>query len=313
MPIARHGRDDGVSLAQRIAGGALLINAIFLAIETIFFSAGAAESRQYSSIVISFGIGILLLVGVRQVLLWAKISVIAGAILFTAQYVAADDVFMVTFQVAFSLGLILLLFGRPHRIRLGIAIALLLMYFSLEVVGLQQEFTGQNVLTSTLVRARNDLEPLKSSHVIGVEVPYIFEVDESRWLAMTQEGVKVENPIVDRWLVQPDYDAHLFTIPEVLGPDEYIELEDLVEAVIANGREGSDKFTINERKALPSHPGTGVYLDATVVIDGEPFRFNYGIYTMERAAIQVVCYSYEESYSHISADCERAIQSFAMR
>jgi hypothetical protein len=305
--------DRTLTLAQRIAGAALLLNAIFLGLEAIFFTEGAVESREYSSIVISLVLGGLLLAGIEKALLWAKISVIAGAVFYTAQYVAAEDVFMIVFQLAFSAGLLLLLFGRPHRIRLGIGVVLLLAYFGLEVLGLQQEFTGQHFLTSQFVRARNDLEPIKEDTVKGTVAPYTFEVDASRWMAMTQEGIRVENPVVETWLVQPQYDAHLFTIPEVLEEDEYIELDDLVDAVIANGQEGSDKFTINERKALPSHPGTGVYLDATVVFDGDPYRFNYGIYSIRNTAIQVVCYAFQESFSHIKTDCSRAIETFALQ
>lgn len=301
-----------LTLSQRIAGAALVLNAVFLGLEAIYFTEGAVESREYSSIVISLMLGGLLLAGVEKALLWAKISVIAGAVLYTAKYVAAQDLFMIGFQLAFSAGLLLLLFGRPHRIRIGIAVALLLGYFGLEVLGLQQEFTGQHFLTSHFVQARNDLEPLTGDTVTGLVAPYTFGVDSARWMSMTQAGIQAENPVVDRWLVQPEYDAHLFTIPEVLGEEEYIPLDDLVDAVIANGQEGSEQFTVNERKPLASHPGTGVYLDATVVFDGDPYRFHYGIYSIDNAAIQVVCYAFEESFAHIEADCSRAIESFAL-
>lgn len=299
--------------AQRIAGAALVLNGIFLAVEAIYFSKGAVESREYSAIIVSVMLGGLLLAGVEKALIWAKISVIAGTIIYTAQYVAARDFSMAAFQLAFCLGLLLLLFGRAERMRLGIAVALLLAYFGLEVLGLQQEFTGRHLLTPQFVKARNDLEPLQTDTIKGIVAPYTFEVDSSHWMSMTQAGIQAENPVVDRWLVQPEYDAHLFTIPEILEKGESIDLDNLVDAVIANGQEGSEKFTVNERKALASHPGTGVYLDATVIYDGDPYRFNYGIYSIGHAAVQVVCYAFEKSFSHVKDDCMRAINSFTLK
>lgn len=301
-----------LNFAQRLAGIALLLNGLFLGIEAVYFSQGAVESRTYSSIMVSLVIGGLLVAGIEKALIWAKISVIAGAVLYTAQYVVAKDYFMSAFQLAFSIGLLLLLFGRPQRIRIGVAAILLMAYFGLEVLGLQQEFTGQHFLTSQFVKARNDLEPIEGNTIRGIVAPYSFEVDGDHWMAMTQEGIRAENSVVERWLVQPKFDAHLFTIPEVLEEGDSIPLTDLVDAVIANGREGSDQFTVNEQKDLPSHPGTGVFLDATVVFDGDPYHFNYGIYSIGNTAVQVVCYAFEESFSHIQKDCSRAIESFAL-
>jgi ribosomal protein L40E len=124
-----------LTMGQKIAAAVLILNGLVLVLEAII-TQDAQTSRGVRSAIVSIILGGYLFTGRPSALVWAKVAVILGAVLFTAIAVAQADLYTAVFQMLFSLSLIGLLFGRAGKIRLAVCVLMVLGYFGLEVVGL---------------------------------------------------------------------------------------------------------------------------------------------------------------------------------
>ena len=126
---------QGVPLGGRIAGGVLLINALLLLAETAVTAKTPGSIGMRSSLV-DLIVGGGLVAGSERMLVWAKVRVVLGAIVFTIIQFAGGSALGGLFQLLFCGCLMALLFGNAGKIRIGIAGGLVGIYFLLEVIGL---------------------------------------------------------------------------------------------------------------------------------------------------------------------------------
>jgi hypothetical protein len=133
-----------LTLGQKIAAITLIVNGIFLIAE-LFIMKSSAVSSTIRSALINIGIGAWLFTGQTAAVKWAKVGVILGGVLLPIIYIFAQhDYFLAVIQFFFSLALVGLLFGKAGKVRIGLAVPVILIFFGLEVFGLYSEIKGGN-------------------------------------------------------------------------------------------------------------------------------------------------------------------------
>ena len=116
--------DPEVGTAHRLAGLILILNGILVAVENTILAdqlGGAMEGRHMlTGSLVDVGLGLALLAGAGSVLGFVKFRVIVGGIAFTALHFTQGDLLMAGLQVAFTVGLMLLLFGTAGIPRIAV-------------------------------------------------------------------------------------------------------------------------------------------------------------------------------------------------
>ena len=303
---------SSVTAGQRIAGIVLIANGGFVIAEAVLLSnAGAAGAlaRPHTSAV-DILLGLALLVGVPAVLPWVKFRVVAGALVFPGMYLFQGDPVMAGVQVAFSAAVALLLFGNSGGLRIATAGLVVTGLFCLELLGLQQILTGRSPLLASVSSITYDLEPLTSSEFTSEAQPYRIQLPESGWERRSEAAARADNPLAEIWLVQPEMDAHVLVIGESVDAGQEIPIEPLVEAVIANAREGATEFEVLEQKPLASFNTIGRRIDASAVMDGLPVRLRYGVFAEGRHGIQLICFAQPAAFEIAASECDAVFASF---
>src|SRR5262245_21732511 len=125
--------------ATRIAGAGFLANGVLALLGRFVGGAGMGGGMAAGSIVstiIDLIIGAMLVSGNETVLVWARVRVILGAILFPILFLVMGQPLLAFTQVLFSVGFLLLLIGRPALARTAIGSVLVGLFLMLELVGL---------------------------------------------------------------------------------------------------------------------------------------------------------------------------------
>lgn len=305
------GSRPALTIGQRIAGFVLILNGIFVIAASLLLPSEETLVNPIVSGIIDLGIGALLAAGRPKVLVWAQIRAILGGIIFSVMYIASGDPFMAGFQFLFSLALVGLLVGTPGKARIGVSITITLLLFSVEIMGIQTVLTGRNLLTSSVIKATENLETLDEGHVSGRKYPYSIRAPNDNWFLRKHEDSIRDNPDVDVWLIKPDYDAHIVIIAEAVDDKNELPLDDLVRAVIARGEEGFEAFTVEQRRPLVSHPEQGERIEASGTTEGVEVRSLYGVFAIGRFRFQIVCWAFADVFPFVADDFERVIESFS--
>lgn len=300
-----------ITFAHRLAGLILALNGIVLIAEMALFPSGQ-PTQEYRGAAISLILGLILLAGYSKILIWVKISVVLGAVLFTVKNCIAGDMIAAVMQVAFSLALMLLIFGNPARIRIAISATVSLLYFAVAIIGFQQETTGTNFLTPLITRTSYNLEPLKTNTIKGSNAPYTILIDNKKWSQMSPEDASRDVPTADIWLVNPKYDGHILILTFHAGNENVFIPEKVVEILTEDFEKGSESSKIIKRSTVQGVDGKIDLIEATSIIDGETFTYNFGIFSKGPHAVQVSCHTFEESFQYIRQDCLDAIKSLTI-
>ena len=115
--------EDKLTLGQQIAGGLLLVNAIFVLLSEFLIPADPklgplfAPGRSVMPAIIDLAIGVSLLRGKPKYRTWALVRVLLGTVLFTAAAWGKDPL-MTASQIMIGASLLLFLLGDAGRVRL---------------------------------------------------------------------------------------------------------------------------------------------------------------------------------------------------
>jgi hypothetical protein len=274
--------------------------------------------EEYDPVFHSFGgilgslvIGVLLLANKRGALIWARIVVILGAVIFPILHLVNNNYFLAILQILFSLSLIGLIFGKPKRLIIGFCLAFLIFYSLLEIDGLQSHFSGKRAYVQIVSFMRGHYENIENDTVYGSNNSYSLRIPNANWKKRNRRYVEKDNPIADFWLTYPDRDAHVITIHEIA--DTAIDnLETLTNAAIKNARDASENFSIEYRDSLVLQ--SKIVETSLVVIceiDSMIVQYKYGIFLVRNHAIQIICCSTEEIFPEMEREFDSIIESFA--
>jgi hypothetical protein len=309
QPVVSESADSPLGLAPKLAGIILLVNSVFIAIEAFVLPGEAGSSSQsIGGIVGTIIISGMLLSGNPKGLVWARIVVILGGVVFTIKPVMEGDLFSAGFQLVFSASLILLLFGSPGKKRIVLSLVFAGLCFLLETLGIVMEITGENYIGAAILESTSDLTDLPGNTLQGHACGYTLAFPpDGQWRAMSQQQIQRDNPDADAWVMNPVRDLHVMIIVEAADFD----VDTLVDIIIENASQGLEKFDVQSRSNVQTTSGlTGRVVEASGSVDGMAIGYKYGLFTNNGRAYQIVCFTGQENYPQFEATFANIISSF---
>lgn len=302
---------SGISLGARIGGAVLVANGLALLIEsglnvTHGTGGGGPQSfRSPVSMLIDLVLGGMLFTGNPKGLPWAKFRVVAGGIILPAVFLAQGEQLLAGLQLAFSVGMALLLFGDASRPRLAAGLLATGTGLALETVGLFAMATGTAPLARMQLAPTLERDPVEV--VEGLVCPYHVTAGGGRWYLRKAEAVKKENPLADLWLVWPEKDAHVLVIAERIEPGIRVDMDKFADVVLGNARRSARDLRVLARDAL--HAG-GTRLHTQGTIKGMAIESYYGLFAAEPWIFQVVAFTSQRQFAAVEGDLASILASF---
>ncbi|MBI3725056.1 hypothetical protein HY251_14035 [bacterium] len=296
------------------AGAVFLLNAAMNVGGTILMSnapgsGGPGSSGGWLSTVIDVVIGASLLTGNPKFRIWAIVRVALGFLCFTGLFAYMGATILAVAQTCLSLALLALLIGTPGLPRIGVSLAAVLLAFGIEAKVLMDMKAGVNPFAAGAYKKQSD--PLTSMTVKGQSFPYHITAPSNKWRLRKNEFALAENPLVDRELVLPDFDAHIFVIGERIPRGVRVDMDKFSEVVIDNMRRASSKVEVLEDSAL-STAVDGKLLHFRVTKLELQVELYVGVFVATDGAYQVFCGSSPKTFPKLSADFKKTITSFGV-
>ncbi len=250
---------SGFPLGARLAGWVLYANAVVAIVGMIRAGASPAEPGSgFGGVVpllIDVLVGTFLVAGREKAQVWAVVRVGLGAVIFTPILWSNAGPMMGLMQLAFSLGLLILLIGRPGPIRMALGLASAGGVLSLLLgVLLQQPLAvaARDLMAGTLDR---------SPHVEAVEGRdgrWRLTLPPDHW----HESSKLP-PNVERAFSWPEHGAGVFVTVNTL-PGGQVDVERIAEAFFTAMGRAVPGLRIVEQQTVSTAAGTAVIARVTV-------------------------------------------------
>jgi hypothetical protein len=302
-------RPQGASVAARIAGAVLVLNAALALVGMFFAPEQSGPINPVGSAAVDLILGGGLVIGSVKHLRFVLIRVVLGFLLYSGIAISQSDWFSLGGQAALSTGLFLLLIGRPASFRIAVSLSVLSVYALVALAGTQYLATGRSALTPLVMHSHYDLSALSGARVQFHDDQYSIGGLPNRWLLRSPAEARRENPVCSVWLVNPDFDAHIQVIAERLKPSADIVSSEVADFVISNFEEALDGFHLEERKQSKINNLAVEVVEVTGTVEGLSLQYRVGCYGSDNTAIQVICFAGERVFSEIAADCDSAISS----
>jgi hypothetical protein len=299
-----------VQIGARIGGAILVANGLALlaefALGVTTLQGGDATSGFRPSpvaMLIDLALGGMLVSGSAKGLTLAKIRAVLGLLILPILLVVQGESLLAGLQVAFSLGLILLLFGNAGAIRITTGLLATGGGLALETIGLLGIATGTQPLAHLTFQA----EAAVAEVVQGQACPWQLTAASGHWHLRKAEAVAKDNPLADRWLVWPEKDAHVLVIAERLDVDGDVDMERFVEVVLANARGTAPDLKLLDRQMLQ---GGGVRLHTQGTYDGTPIETYHALFASEPWIFQVTAFSTQPRFDSVKDELSAIVASF---
>lgn len=154
-----------------------------------------------------------------------------------------------------------------------------------------------------------DVDPTPITTVRGQKIPYAITAPE-RWFLRKEDIVRAENSALDKWLIRPELDAHVFIVAEEVPAGLTLPLDKYTAVVLENAHQGTENFVEVSREKWAKFPNEGVRVHASMTRSGVDLEYEYALFTRANRAYQVTGFTTKTSYAAAKADIVRAIDSF---
>jgi hypothetical protein len=302
---------ERLPVAYRIGGAVLLLNGLVALVDRFAVGAPSQTILKYaiSSSVIDVGIGALLLSGDERCVFWARLRSVLGLLVLPIVFVLLGDPALAIVQAFFSLALVNLLYGVPGSARIGVSSAVFVLYFALGAIAL----SGRNPLGKTALSMKGEIGGTPATEIAGKEYPYRIPLPKGGAWYLRNEGVaRAENPLVDRWVVRPESDAHVIVIVEQVPGAMNIPLDDLTQGVMQNLEKSLKKFRVVEQETVDGKHRCRL-LHTRGVTNGIEIESYYGIYSRVDTVYQVVGAATPRTFPRIAAELKEIVTSLEMQ
>jgi hypothetical protein len=322
----RPSQAQAASVAQRLAGGFLIANAILLFLELALAPAGAAPpgsgdsfalgyqtgqgSRLIVPAILDLFIGGSLALGSARFAKWAMYRAVLGVLLVALLHFRTDP-FVAVYQGLFLASLIGLLAGRADRIRTAIAGSITGLCLLVEVAGLAVLATGGNPIAALIMAASGDIEPAPVGRLEGRTAPYEITFPNKQWYLRKQEVVTRENPLADRWLVRPDRDMHVLILAEH-APSSVLPIDAYVDAVLKQLREDTPNVDIYSRTPWRAFPERGRIVKARGIKAGLALEWTYAFVTTYGRAYYLLGLTSHEAFPAVEGELLAIFETFKL-
>jgi len=297
-------------LGVRIGGAILVANGLALLVE---FGLGvtAAQGGEATTgfrpspiaMLIDLVLGGMLVTGNGKGLGLAKIRAVLGLLILPVLLITQGQSLLAGLQVAFSLGLILLLFGNAGAIRLTAGLLATGGGLALETIGLLGFATG----TQPLAHLTSQAETAVAEVVTGRACPWQLTATSGHWHLRKAEAVAKDNPLADRWLIWPEKDAHVLVIAERLEEDVEVDMDRFADVVLANARATAPDLKLLDRQSLQ---GGGLRLHTQGTYNGAAVETYHGLFASEPWIFQVTAFATQPRFESVADELAEIVASF---
>ena len=304
------------SFAQRLAGGAMIANGVFVMLEVALSPSASASTPGHNPIVpgvsslLDVGIGISLLAGSPALATFAIVRCALGLTVGIALRVAEGPFGMIA-QAVLCLSLLGLLAGKAERVRTAIAASGMGLYLALYMLTLTGLATGSYPLGAVLLASQGDIETSPVERAAGVRAPYEISLSGGGWYARKPERFAKESPLVDRWFVHPKSDVHLLVVVEST-PERFLPVDAYADAVIENTRRDAPSLVVASREPWPLHPERGRLVRSTATIDGAPCEWRHAFLTTHERALYLVATGRTSALRSLQAELHAIFDSLRL-
>jgi hypothetical protein len=306
---------DKAPLGARVAGAIMIVNGLALVAEQ---SLGVAEGAKVGigtspspvRLIFSFALGAAVLYGSTGAVKLARALVVLAGVVLPALLLSQGQGLMAALQLAYSTALLLLLFGDPGRLRIGVAVALAGVFFTMEGAGLYGVGSGRYPLARAMMAG--ELQPGPVTEVAGAQVQYRLSVPGSSWYLRTDAAAHKDNKLADRWLVRPDRDAHVIVIAETLPDGTVASMERFRETVVGNMKKAGTSFTVVDEGALTTGLEAGHLVHARSEVNGQPVEWLIGLYIQHPYIFQVLAFGNGRGFPDVEPELRSIVSSLEL-
>lgn len=230
---------------------------------------------------------------------------IFGLLIHSFRLYNLENYFHLIYHIVFCFILLYLIYGIPKKIIRNIIVGF--------TIALQITFVASTFSSIILARNLNSLYSLSessSSIIEGVFYEYQLELGSENWFLRDRDSALKDNPIVDQWAVNQEYDDHILIIGETLTQGNSMDYFSLKEIVIENMKQGSLSFKyINEYTTNnDNHSGLILHTKANVaLIDVEYLN---GLYIIGDRIFQIVTFCKIKDFDKFKNIFTNVINSF---
>lgn len=304
-----------ITIGQQIAGGLLCINAVFVLLSAFVIPADPklgpmfAPERSIIPALIDVLIGVSLLSRKTKYITWAIVRAVVGMTLFAALAFSKDGMMAASF-VMLGTSLLLLLVGNAGRPRMAIGSAVFFVYALLNLAGLSATILGINPLGPIIQSAMGDIESAPAV-VVGDTSHYRVKKPSHHWYLRTSKAAKKTNELSDRWLTQPERDAHVMIIVEKT-PGLQLSADVLTHEMVKNAKNAASELTEVSREPMRSHPKHGRIVHLRATVDGQKLEYLSGAVSAYERSYQLIAFASERSFPKVEAELRSILESFTL-
>jgi hypothetical protein len=235
------------------------------------------------------------------------VRITLGALIFGGLFLAKGEHLAAGAQIVFSCSLALLIAGDPGKPRITLAVVMAAGCFLLEGVGLTAIATGKNPIAAAILRSAGG-EPA-AGEMRGDKFDYCVQVPPKDWYLRTAAAARKMNPLSDRWLMRPDYDAHVMIIGEQVKEGLVIDQARYEDVLVKEAQTRLIDFHLIGRDPLVG--GTALHYSGKVnSMDLEYYR---GAFADGSRAYQVVAFASPKHFAQMREEMSGIVRSFRPR
>jgi hypothetical protein len=235
------------------------------------------------------------------------VRIALGALIFGGMSVAKGEHLAAGMQLVFSGSLALLIAGNPGMPRVAVAVVMAAACFLLEGVGLTAIASGSNPIAGAILRSTGG-QPA-GGEMRGDKFDYCVQVPPRDWYLRPAAAARQNNALSDRWLMRPEFDAHVMIIGEQVKEGLVIDQARYDNALVEEAQSRLTDFHLIGRDPLVG--GTALHYSGKVnSIDLEYYR---GAFADGSRAYQVVAFASPQHFAQLREEMSGIVRSFRAR
>ena len=227
----------------------------------------------------------------RGVTKWQKIAVyrvLLGALFFGGAAAIKEDWFQAGFQTLFSAALLGLLWGKAGRVRIVLSLAATALLVAVEGIGLYSLSTGRNPLTRVVLSMSDEIDGSPVAEIRGERATWSLKLPPGHWFLRKSAAAAKDNPLVDRWMIDPARDMHVLVIAEPVSDEVKLDADGLIKAVLDNARAAASTFKVIDPPApLTSTVGAARIAHSASTVNNINVETYHAVFLTKDVAFQV--------------------------
>jgi hypothetical protein len=296
-----------------LAGGILLVNAVLHLFEFLFLPSVSTEpslrAAQLAGTLIGVGIdsvlGVNFLRGRNHYRTFAFIRLLVGLFLFGGMSFYQAQYLFTLVVLAFSIGLMVLVWTRPSAFMAGVALTSVLLGVGVEVIGFVRLNSTQPLLERARIALRPDLEgiPLRDKDtIVGDRLPYKLHVPSEGWYRRKTESVRGADSSIDVWLSQPDQNGHLVVSLRSWADSKAKNLREARDGALQSMKAQYPGFLVADTSddGIGPKAPTVASLSGSADKEGKPYRFEVSLYRTGDTLLQVTAFAPSKTFDTLN-------------